>query len=1013
MSGRNPSREQLQHALMRLQFAIDRNDVSEMLAALAEGAKVDGPLLGSKTTPLAYAIEKGAIDVARELLSRGAKLPANPFKDMITGWRKLSDDEAQVAVSMASLLVSRGANINAPGNRGATLLDRAVRSGNAYIVRELLALGIDPRKGKPFARCDSPEIFECLLAAGADPGDAIHLAVSRTWQGWSGRLDRLLAAGADINHRGEEGNTPLQQFLVGSARDNPARITRLKALLRKGADPELANDKGDAAIHRVADIKGLSELGVLLERGVDVDRKDKAGNTALHRVPDCNWQTQDGTKLAMCRALLDAGANPNVRNRQGDTPLDLAIRCDLVDVVRFLVSRGAHTGSPVPVPHWQGFPDQKSIAMLRLLVKLGLAHPNDRDADGRTRLHHVKLKSHIKALLALGADVNARDTRGDNALHKVFGWRAYGNARELSLISGSATVLLGAGIDPSAEQAQRLMGIAIQRRDVDLAAALLQRTEVTLEIEPRAVVSVTSFLQQLHAAHPESLGRLIGADVVATEVLASLAEAAGPVADPGQLPPELFALPAGVDAITNRLLATARAYPRPRVLSTGDAIPDEAMAALIAQLQASSAGAPAAGLGPFREQLVPASLKQLAWSLVRDWDAKGGKDRGWMLDALLLLGDDADVRELGKWVAAWGTGSQFGRARHAIAALAADGRDEALRQLHTLVRRYPNKAIAGLSAEQLADAARKRGLDTAQLEDRLVPDLGFDAAGEISLDYGPRRWTLRLTAELRPMLTGEDGKHVSKLPAPSPADDPEKVKAATAAWKAIGKELRSNAGPQLRRLERAMIEQRRWTTPEFTAFLLGHPFLCAAVRGLVWTIYLPRKGKVNVLKRSFRVLPDGRLLGVDGKELTLDQEMRAGIAHPLELGKELAAWTSIFSAEAQLQPFAHLIRKVYLKTDPEAENFFGIVGMRVNPGAMRGLMARGWFGTGDRFAGVTWELSNGKTTVAFNQGISAAGGGGGGGGDGGSGDVITDVWGRSPDPIAYSELVRELLALRA
>ena len=1007
MSGRNPSRAQLQHALMRLQFAIDGNDVSEMLAALAEGAKVDGPLLGSKTTPLAYAIEKGAIDVARELLSRGAKLPAKPFEDLIPRWRTLSDDEAQAAVSMASLLVSRGANINAPGNRGATLLDRAVECGNAYIVRELLALGSDPCKGKPFARCDSPEIFECLLAAGADPGDAIHAAVPRKWQGWSGRLDRLLAAGVDINHRGEGGNTPLQAFLHGSSRDNPAGITQLKSLLQRGADPELVNDKGDAAIHLVADMNSLAELGALLERGVDVDRKDKAGNTPLHRMQNRNWQKDDGTKLAMCRALLDAGANPNVRNRQGDTPLDLAIRCDLVDVVRFLVSRGAHTGSPVPVPHWQGFPDQKSIAMLRLLVKLGLAHPDDRDADGRTRLHHVELRSHIKALLALGADVNARDTQGNNALHAVLPRRTYGNARELSLISGSATVLLGAGIDPSAEQAQRLMGIAIQRRDVDLAAALLQRTEVTLEIEPRAVVSVTSFLQQLHAAHPESLGRLIGADVVAKQVLASLAEAAGPVADPGQLPPELSVLPAGVDAITTRLLAVARAYPRPRVLSTGDAIPDEAMAALIAQLQASSAGAPAAGLGPFREQLVPASLKQLAWSLVRDWDAKGGKDRGWMLDALLLLGDDADLRELGKWVAAWGTGSQFGRARHAIAALAADGRDEALRQLHTLVRRYPNKAIAGLSAEQIADAARKRGLDTAQLEDRLVPDLGFDAAGEISLDYGPRRWTLRLTAELRPMLTGEDGKHVSKLPAPSPADDPEKVKAATAAWKAIGKELRSNAGPQLRRLERAMIEQRRWTVPEFTAFLLTHPFLGAAVRGLVWEVYLPRKGKADVLKRSFRALPDGRLLGVDGKELTLDEEMRVGIAHPLELGKELAAWTSIFSAEAQLQPFAQLIRKVYLKTDPEAENFFGIVGMRVNPGAMRGLMARGWFGTGDRFAGVTWELSNGKTTVAFNEGISAAGG------DGGSGDVITDVWGRSPDPIAYSELVRELLALRA
>jgi uncharacterized protein len=82
-----------------------------------------------------------------------------------------------------------------------------------------------------------------------------------------------LAAGANVNGRSAEGDTPLMYAAVYSTAE------AVKALLDGGADPNVRDKRGGTALMRA--VRDLDKVRLLIERGAEVDARSGRGVTAL------------------------------------------------------------------------------------------------------------------------------------------------------------------------------------------------------------------------------------------------------------------------------------------------------------------------------------------------------------------------------------------------------------------------------------------------------------------------------------------------------------------------------------------------------------------------------------------------------------------------------------------------------------------------------------------------------------------------------------------------------------
>ncbi|WP_440900062.1 DUF4132 domain-containing protein, partial [Actinosynnema sp.] len=348
----------------------------------------------------------------------------------------------------------------------------------------------------------------------------------------------------------------------------------------------------------------------------------------------------------------------------------------------------------------------------------------------------------------------------------------------------------------------------------------------------------------------------------------------------------------------------------PQVLREGGAaaLPEEAVGHLLVALALSTPEDPHVGLEQARQVCDPASLARFAWAVFDQWRMAGAppEDR-WALTGLALVGDDQVVRALGPLIAAWpieGVKADVG-----LVVLARIGTDAALTRLDDASRRLRNKWLRGRAKRELDGVATARGLTAEELSDRLVPDFGLSPDGALELDFGPRRFVVGFDEQLRPHVTGPDGKRLKSLPKPGARDDAELAARAHERFAALKKDLRASAAEQLARLERAMVEGRTWGAAEFTGLFTGHPLLWPLGRRLVW---------ITESGRAFRLAEDRTLGDLDDRPVVLGPDERVAIAHPLRLGADLAAWAELLADYEVLQPFPQLGRAVHRLTEEEA-----------------------------------------------------------------------------------------------
>ncbi|WP_338586805.1 ankyrin repeat domain-containing protein [Paenibacillus sp. Y5S-9] len=144
----------------------------------------------------------------------------------------------------------------------------------------------------------------------------------------------LIEAGADVNIQDDMQNTP---FLYAGAE---GYLDILKLTIEAGADPAITNRYGGTALipaseHGYVDV--VQEL--LTQTSVDVDHVNQLGWTALLEaiiLNDGNAQQQETIQL-----LIDHGADVNISDRDGVSPLSHAQNKGFKEIEDILVQAGA------------------------------------------------------------------------------------------------------------------------------------------------------------------------------------------------------------------------------------------------------------------------------------------------------------------------------------------------------------------------------------------------------------------------------------------------------------------------------------------------------------------------------------------------------------------------------------------------------------------------------------------------------------------------------------------------
>lgn len=324
---------------------------------LAHGADVNSKEQWRQQTPLMWAVAESHPEMAQELIAHGADVNARQVtwnwerqvtKEPREKWMPLGGltpllfAARQGCVECSRVLLKAGAEINATNPNGFSPILLAIINSHYDVAAFLLDQGADaniadetgrtplyaavdmhtlPDSNLPWPselnnRLTSLDLIQALLAHGANVN-----AQLKKQQPYRSKVDR----GADTMLG--TGTTPLLR--AAKAGDTEA----VKVLLAKGADVKLTTKFGMTPVMAAAGLgtkeedttgrkktepEAIASIKLCLDAGADVNAADNQGDTALHGAAQKGWDQ-------VVQFLVDHGAKLDVKDKKGRTPLDAAM----------------------------------------------------------------------------------------------------------------------------------------------------------------------------------------------------------------------------------------------------------------------------------------------------------------------------------------------------------------------------------------------------------------------------------------------------------------------------------------------------------------------------------------------------------------------------------------------------------------------------------------------------------------------------------------------------------------
>jgi ankyrin repeat protein len=335
--------------------------------------------------------------------------------------------------STIKIFADNRADLNARDSQGNSVLHAAVRWNAVNSVSYLITNGMD--------------VNMHTLNGNTPLHDAVTL-------GMADIEELLIKNGADLEARNIDGNTPFMEAV------RAGMVPSMRRLVANGADPSARNTRGDTPLHMAVSTESLSSVNMLLGMGASIHARntrnitpyqialsvstamvsalltngrinasDDMGNTVLHIA------IQERVSSDLLRTILSRGARINAIDRNGKTPLRLAVDLNQWESAKILADSGADpfiaavdNKTAAEISFGKGEEGIRSLFSGRAI--------NSRDSSQNTILHIAARYGNpgaILILLDLGANKTIRNISSEAPYDIALRWNRLDNADVLKL----------------------------------------------------------------------------------------------------------------------------------------------------------------------------------------------------------------------------------------------------------------------------------------------------------------------------------------------------------------------------------------------------------------------------------------------------------------------------------------------------------------------------------------------------------------------------------------------------